>query len=265
MSKSMMELAAEIVTAQSTKKTMTQEEIAASLAKVYEILVWMRGRENGEDAPVSIQSVQPAQAPQPFMEHAAKPLDRLREAPRKSIKNDSVICLECGLELKMLNKKHLASHGLTAESYREKWGFEPRQALASKTLSEQRREVAKRNDLGRKMIAARKAKRASRAESAPLPEEADYAAPVAGALDSWEGYKALEALARAEAAPVPKTQKKRGRPPKALSEKGAPVAKRKYTKRAVKAEPAGTVKPGVAQDSPPAPPEKPVTILRKRK
>ena len=59
--------------------------------------------------------------------------------PKKAIKEKSVDCLECGKNYKVLTKKHLASHGLTPEEYREKWGYKKGTALVAKFLSKARK------------------------------------------------------------------------------------------------------------------------------
>jgi len=59
--------------------------------------------------------------------------------PRKAIKEKSVTCLECGKTFKILTKKHLASHGLDADAYREKWGMKKNAPLVCKSLQRERR------------------------------------------------------------------------------------------------------------------------------
>jgi len=59
--------------------------------------------------------------------------------PKKSIKESSVQCIECGQTFKVLTKKHLATHGLTPREYRVKWGLKPKQPLAAKSVSRARR------------------------------------------------------------------------------------------------------------------------------
>ena len=59
--------------------------------------------------------------------------------PRKAIKEKSVTCLECGKTFKILTKKHLASHGLDADTYREKWGMKKNTPLVCKSLQRERR------------------------------------------------------------------------------------------------------------------------------
>ena len=65
--------------------------------------------------------------------------------PKKAVKEKSVTCLECGKVFKILTKKHLAHHGLTPEEYRAKYGYKKTQALACKSLARERR--AKMKDM----------------------------------------------------------------------------------------------------------------------
>ena len=63
--------------------------------------------------------------------------------PRKSIKEKSISCLECGKTFKILTRKHLATHGLDAESYREKWNLKKGTPLVCKGLQRERRKKMK--------------------------------------------------------------------------------------------------------------------------
>jgi predicted transcriptional regulator len=63
--------------------------------------------------------------------------------PKKAIREKSVICLECGKSFKVLTKKHLASHGLTPEEYKEKWGYKKGTSLVAKALARERRRKMK--------------------------------------------------------------------------------------------------------------------------
>lgn len=58
----------------------------------------------------------------------------------KSIKEKSITCLVCGKSFKMLGKKHLASHGLTADGYREQFGLKKGMPLVCKGLVRARRD-----------------------------------------------------------------------------------------------------------------------------
>lgn len=63
--------------------------------------------------------------------------------PAKAIKESSVTCLECGKSFKVLTKKHLATHGLTPEEYRAKYGYKKGAPLAAKSLQRARRKKMK--------------------------------------------------------------------------------------------------------------------------
>ena len=62
---------------------------------------------------------------------------------RKSIKEKTIVCLECGKVFKILTKKHLASHGLTPDEYREKWKLKEDTPLVCKGLQRDRRKKMK--------------------------------------------------------------------------------------------------------------------------
>jgi predicted transcriptional regulator len=139
MTKSLYELAAEIVQAQAGVSKLAPEEIDSLIKSTYDSLKAVKADETCEGE-------KSAEAP---------PMD-----PKKSIKQATVTCLECGKSFKILTKRHLQDHGLTPKEYRAKWGFKARQPLAAKYLSAKRRKVAKEQNLGEKLAKARKAKKA---------------------------------------------------------------------------------------------------------
>jgi predicted transcriptional regulator len=75
--------------------------------------------------------------------------------PAKAIKESSATCLECGRAMKIITKKHLASHGLTPDEYRAKWGMKKGVALACKALTRERRKKMKDMKLWEKRGAAK--------------------------------------------------------------------------------------------------------------
>lgn len=75
---------------------------------------------------------------------------------RKSIKEKSVTCLECGKSFKILTKRHLSTHGLTTEEYLEKWGFKKGTPLACKALQRERRKKMNDMKLWERRMAAKK-------------------------------------------------------------------------------------------------------------
>lgn len=112
--------ALEIVKAQASVRTMTEEEITSMVKKVAEGIrtINFDGTVAEEPAVVSVDA-------------------------KKAIKEKSVVCLECGKAFKILTKKHIASHGLTPEEYREKWGYKKGTPLVCKSLQRERRKKMK--------------------------------------------------------------------------------------------------------------------------
>ncbi len=143
MSKSLVEMTAEIIQSQISGKDMTTDEVKAALNDTYQTLKALQEAElSGLDAE--------GEAGKPFME------------PKRSIQKNKIVCLECGQEFKMLSPKHLKSHGLTAKEYRKKYGFKARQPLCAKSLSERRSASGKERGLPenlRKAIEARSKKK----------------------------------------------------------------------------------------------------------
>jgi predicted transcriptional regulator len=80
--------------------------------------------------------------------------------PKRSIRKNDIVCLECGKTFTMLTK-HLKSHGMTAREYRKKYGFASRQSLCAKALSDERSAASKERGIHpnlRKSIAERAGK-----------------------------------------------------------------------------------------------------------
>ncbi len=74
----------------------------------------------------------------------------------KSVKQNEIICLECGKGQKTL-KRHLSSgHGVTAEEYRARWGLGQDYPLVAPNYAKRRSDIAKKLGLGRKPGAGRK-------------------------------------------------------------------------------------------------------------
>ncbi len=61
--------------------------------------------------------------------------------PKNAIREKSVICVECGKPFKVLTKRHLATHGLTPDEYRAKWGYKKDTSLVAKGLARSRRKT----------------------------------------------------------------------------------------------------------------------------
>ncbi|WP_028580775.1 MucR family transcriptional regulator [Desulfogranum japonicum] len=143
MSKTLVEMTAEIIQSQISSKEMSTDEIKAALNDTFQTLKGL------QDAEVTGAEGAEEEAG-PVME------------PRKSIQKNKIVCLECGQEFKMLSPKHLRSHDLTSKEYRKKYGFSARQPLCAKSLSERRSQSGKERGIPenlRKAIKARTKKK----------------------------------------------------------------------------------------------------------
>ena len=150
MGKPLFELAADIVHAQAGVAKLAPEEIETLIARTYNAL--KAAKEDEEGIPKSEENV-------PVMD------------PRKSIKQVSVTCLECGKAFKILTKRHLGTHGLTPKAYREKWGFKAGQPLTARSVSIRRKQIAKEKNIGETLKQARMAKKKAAEEEATAKME----------------------------------------------------------------------------------------------
>jgi len=139
MSKSLVEMSAEIVAAQASHRALTPEEIADSLRRTFQTLKEIQQLGNGTE----------------FEEAVSRD-------PQASIQRNQVMCLECGKSFKLLSNRHLALHSLTPRAYKQKHGIRMTQALSARTLSARRRKLATDLGLG-KQLAAWRAERKRRA------------------------------------------------------------------------------------------------------
>lgn len=110
--------AVELTRAQASVRVMTEDEI---INMVRTLAAKLKGIAGGEE------EAEEAPAAEPVVD------------AKKSIKERSVTCLECGKVMKVLSKKHLASHGLDAVSYREKYGLKKGTPLTCKELQRARK------------------------------------------------------------------------------------------------------------------------------
>jgi len=140
MSKTLVEMTAEIIQSQISSKQMTTDEIKTALNETFQALKSLQDAEAGGVIETETEAASPT-------------MD-----PKKSIQKNKIVCLECGQEFKMLSPKHLKSHGLTSKEYRQKHGMSARQPLCAKALSEKRSQSGKERGIPanlRKAIDAR--------------------------------------------------------------------------------------------------------------
>ncbi len=121
--------ALDIVKAQASVRTMTEDEIASMVKKIATSIMEISGSSAGEG----------------IQDETTPDID-----PKKAIREKSVICLECQKAFKVLTKKHLATHGLTPEEYRAKYGYKKNMPLIAKGLSRDRRKKMQEMQLWKK-------------------------------------------------------------------------------------------------------------------
>jgi predicted transcriptional regulator len=69
---------------------------------------------------------------------------------RSSVKKDKILCLEDGMELKMLKRHLMTHHNMTPEQYRTRWKLPADYPMVAPDYTETRRDLAKKIGLGRK-------------------------------------------------------------------------------------------------------------------
>jgi len=125
--------ALEIVKAQASVRTMTEEEITSMVRRLSS----------------GIKSISEGDT---HVAPLAAPVDS-----KKAIREKTIINLEDGKAYKILTKKNLAKFGLTPDEYREKWGYKKGTPLICKGLQRERRKKMKEMELWKKRIKVKKA------------------------------------------------------------------------------------------------------------
>ncbi len=123
MSKTLVEMTAEIIQSQISGSNMNTDEIKTALHDTYQTL------KDLQEAEISGSNVDEKE-------------DKPTMDPKRSIQKNRIVCLECGQSFKMLTK-HLKSHDMTSKEYRKKYGFSSTQSLCARVLSEERSRASK--------------------------------------------------------------------------------------------------------------------------
>ena len=133
MKETLITLTSDIVAAHVSNNNVSVDEVPALISNVYGALAGL-----GQEAPA------PEAAP-------LKPAVSVRA----SIKPGHIVCLDCGMELKMLKRHLMTHHGMTPDDYRARWNLPADYPLVAPNYAETRRELAKKIGLGRKPGAKR--------------------------------------------------------------------------------------------------------------
>ncbi len=169
MTKSLTELASDIVRSQVGKVSMTASEISESLHQVF----------------ITLQEIQISENEGIGLKSSAEVLEKdtvmqkLSTAPKDSIQNDRILCLECGAEFRQLTQKHLSAHGISPKEYKKKYGFTLSTPLCARALTKSRSKAAKKRGLPenlQKFLAEKKS--AKQKSSVPVGRHVDRARKV---------------------------------------------------------------------------------------
>ena len=121
------ERAADIVSAYVSNNSVPSSDLPALIAEIHGALVRVSA---GAPAPADVEVRKPA------------------IAPKKSIANDYLICLEDGKKFKSL-KRHLRTHyNLSPEEYRDKWNLGADYPMVAPAYAKARSALAKQMGLG---------------------------------------------------------------------------------------------------------------------
>lgn len=78
---------------------------------------------------------------------ATAPLARLRADPRQAVLEDWIQCLVCAASFRQLTNTHLRGHGMTADEYKRRFGYNRGRPLMCRALSRLYAERAVENGL----------------------------------------------------------------------------------------------------------------------
>ncbi|VVT13955.1 Transcriptional regulatory protein MucR [Rhizobium sp. EC-SD404] len=122
------ELTAEVVAAYVSNNVVPVGELSALIADVHHALGNMTVRQEA----VVVEKPKPA-----------VPIKR-------SVQDDQITCLECGLKFKSLKRHLMTHHTLSPEEYREKWDLTADYPMVAPAYAEARSRLAKEMGLGQK-------------------------------------------------------------------------------------------------------------------
>jgi predicted transcriptional regulator len=134
------EMTVGIVEAQAKLRAMEPEEIQGLIKSVFNTINALAVEEK-----TGVKVVEAATVVEEVKD-GVKPVITPMIDPANSIGEDFIICVVCNKKFRQITHKHLNSHNLTPEEYREMFGFSRKQALVCKKLSAQRSKTAQAND-----------------------------------------------------------------------------------------------------------------------
>jgi predicted transcriptional regulator len=143
MPRKLLEMAASIVKAQVVVGGIPAEEVEQALKKVF---LALQRLQNAEQHGIMFERADERGGPA-LSEKVLQP-----SSPKDSIRENTIMCLECGSEMRQLTSRHLGMHELTPQEYKKKWGLPLRTSLAAKSLSRARSRAAKKRGLPENLV-----------------------------------------------------------------------------------------------------------------
>ncbi len=122
------ELTADVVAAYVSNNVVPTSELSSLIADVHNALGSMTVRQE----PVVIEKPKPA------------------VPVKRSVQDDQITCLECGLKFKSLKRHLMTHHNLSPEDYRDKWDLQSDYPMVAPAYAEARSRLAKEMGLGQK-------------------------------------------------------------------------------------------------------------------
>ena len=77
---------------------------------------------------------------------------------RRSVRAETITCLDCGWSGQMLRRHLMAAHGMTPDEYRTRWNLPSDYPMVARNYSARRSELAKSLGLGRRRTGRRPAR-----------------------------------------------------------------------------------------------------------
>lgn len=124
--------ALEIVKAQAGVRSMSEEEIVAMIHNIAASLSQIASN-SGNAHTVNNKSV--------LDKGAIMHVNQYTDSANEAVRENSIVCLECGKSFRILTKRHLALHNLTVEEYKEKYGYHRNIPLVCRALQRERKEI----------------------------------------------------------------------------------------------------------------------------
>ena len=130
---SLIDLAADIVSAYVSNNTVPAHELPAIIAEVYSALQ----KTNGGVVELAPEPVKPA------------------VPVKKSVTPEYIVCLEDGKKFKSLKRHLRTQYNMSPEEYREKWGLPSDYPMVAPNYAAARSELAKKMGLGQQRVRGR--------------------------------------------------------------------------------------------------------------